>query len=146
MLHTHPRRHILLHAEPDVASPALSSASSLISKICFSIALPIIIVAVVNGSVATKYVYLRIWKRANVVHTNSWKSLGSWWAICTVAGLAGWILAEAVPSFSLLLGLIGALFGSWFLAVSHGHVVCSCRRLTNSCRRVPFSTLVMAQQ
>ncbi|KNG52340.1 N amino acid transport system protein [Stemphylium lycopersici] len=81
---------IYFFAGPLVASPALGSASPLISKICFGIALPTIIVAgVVNGSVATKYVYLRIWK-------------------------ASWILAEAVPNFNLLLGLIGALFGSWF--------------------------------
>ncbi|KAI1572786.1 PotE Amino acid transporter [Pyrenophora tritici-repentis] len=106
---------IYYYAGPDVASPALGSASPLVSKICFGIALPTIIVAgVVNGSVATKYVYLRIWKGTNVVHTNSWKALGSWWAICTVAWLASWILAEAVPNFNLLLGLIGALFGSWF--------------------------------
>ncbi|RMZ66027.1 Amino acid transporter transmembrane [Pyrenophora seminiperda CCB06] len=106
---------IYYYAGPDIASPALGSASPLISKICFGIALPTIIVAgVVNGSVAIKYVYLRIWKGTDVVHTNSWKSLGSWWAICTVAWLASWILAEAIPNFNLLLGLIGALFGSWF--------------------------------
>jgi hypothetical protein len=87
----------------------------LVSKICFGVALPTIIVAgVVNGSVATKYIYFRIWKGTNVAHTNSWLSLGSWGAICTGAWLVSWILAEAVPNFNLLLGLIGALFGSWF--------------------------------
>ena len=106
---------IYFFAGPLVASPALGSASPLISKICFGIALPTIIVAgVVNGSVATKYVYLRIWKGTKVVHTRSWKALTSWWGICAGAWLASWILAEAVPNFNLLLGLIGALFGSWF--------------------------------
>ncbi|EOA85753.1 hypothetical protein ACJQWK_03472 [Exserohilum turcicum] len=106
---------IYYYAGPLVSSPALGSASPLVSKICFGIAIPTIIVAgVVNGSVATKYVYLRVWKGTNVVHTNSWKSLGSWWAICSGAWLASWILAEAIPNFNLLLGLIGALFGSWF--------------------------------
>jgi hypothetical protein len=64
--------------------------------------------------VATKYVYLRIWKGTNVVHTRSCKALTSWVGICAGAWLASWILAEAVPNFNLLLGLIGALFGSWF--------------------------------
>jgi hypothetical protein len=106
---------IYYYAGPLVASPALGSASPLVSKICFGIALPTIIVAgVVNGSVATKYIYFRLWKGTNVAHTNSWKSLGSWGAICTGAWLVSWILAEAVPNFNLLLGLIGALFGSWF--------------------------------
>ncbi|KAG9190772.1 hypothetical protein G6011_08860 [Alternaria panax] len=51
---------IYYYAGPLVASPALGSASPLVSKICFGIALPTIIVAgVVNGSVATKYIYFR---------------------------------------------------------------------------------------
>ncbi|KAI4630615.1 hypothetical protein J4E80_001553 [Alternaria sp. BMP 0032] len=79
---------IYYYAGPLVASPALGSASPLVSKICFGIALPTIIVAgVVNGSVATKYIYFRVWKGTNVASTNSWKSLGSWGAICTGAWL-----------------------------------------------------------
>ncbi|USP76598.1 hypothetical protein yc1106_03872 [Curvularia clavata] len=106
---------IYYYAGPLVSSPAIGSASPLVSKICFGIALPTIIIAgVVNGSVATKYIYLRMWKGTDEVHTKSWKSLGSWWGICSGAWLASWILAEAIPSFNLLLGLIGALFGSWF--------------------------------
>jgi hypothetical protein len=49
---------IYYYAGPLVASPALGSASPLVSKICFGIALPTIVVAgVVNGSVVTKYIY-----------------------------------------------------------------------------------------
>jgi uncharacterized membrane protein YeaQ/YmgE (transglycosylase-associated protein family) len=115
---------IYYYAGPLVASPALGSASPLVSKICFGIALPTIVVAgVVNGSVVTKYIYRRVWTGTNVIHTNSWKSLGSWWAICTGAWLASWILAEAVPNFNTLLGLIGAMFGSWL-----------------SCKLIPLST------
>ncbi|KAJ4365222.1 hypothetical protein N0V83_008840 [Neocucurbitaria cava] len=106
---------IYYYAGPLVASPALGSASPLFSRICFGIALPTIVVAgVVNGSVACKYIYLRIWTGTDVVHENSWKSLGSWWAICAVCWIVSWILAEAIPNFNLLLGLIAALFGSWF--------------------------------
>ena len=98
-----------------MASPALSSVFLLVSKICLGIVLPTIIVAgVVNGSVATKYIYFRIWKGMNVVYINSWLSLESWGAICTGAWLINWILAEAVPNFNMLLGLISALFGSRF--------------------------------
>jgi hypothetical protein len=105
---------IYYFAGPLVASPALGSASPLVSKICFGIALPTIIVAgVVNGSVASKYIYLRVWAGTSVVHTSSWKSLGSWWTICAGVWLSAWILAEAVPNFNLLLGLTGAFFGSW---------------------------------
>ncbi|KAF1849908.1 uncharacterized protein K460DRAFT_411708 [Cucurbitaria berberidis CBS 394.84] len=106
---------IYYYAGPLVASPALGSASPLISKICFGIALPTIVIAgVINGSVACKFIYLRMWSGTNVVHQNSWKSLGSWWGICGVCWVVSWVLAEAIPNFNLLLGLIGALFGSWF--------------------------------
>jgi hypothetical protein len=106
---------IYYYAGPLVTSPALGSASPLVSKIAFGIALPTIIVAgVVNGSVACKYIYLRMWAGTDVVHQNNWKSLGSWWTICALAWFLSWVLAEAIPNFNLLLGLIAALFGSWF--------------------------------
>jgi hypothetical protein len=106
---------IYYYAGPLVTSPALGSANPLVSKIAFGIALPTIIVAgVVNGSVVCKYMYLRIWAGTDVVHQNSWKSLGSWWAICALAWFLSWVLAEAIPNFNLFLGLIAALFGSWF--------------------------------
>jgi hypothetical protein len=106
---------IYYFAGPLVASPALGSASPLVTKIAFGIALPTIIVAgVVNGSVASKYIYFRIWSGTNVVHEKSVKSLGSWYGICAVAWIVSWILAESIPNFNLFLSLIGALFGSLF--------------------------------
>jgi hypothetical protein len=106
---------IYYYAGPLVASPALGSASPLVTKIAFGIALPTIIVAgVVNGSVACKYIYVRIWSATNVVHQNNFKSMSSWYGICTVAWIVSWLLAEVIPNFNLFLGLIGALFGSWF--------------------------------
>jgi hypothetical protein len=106
---------IYYYAGPLVASPALGSASPLIRKIAFGIALPTIVVAgVVNGSVACKYIYFRIWSGTDVVHQNSVKSISSWVAICAGCWIAAWAIAEAVPNFNLLLGLIAALFCSWF--------------------------------
>jgi hypothetical protein len=103
------------YAGPLVASPALGSASPLVTKIAFGIALPTIIVAgVVNGSVACKFVFVRIWKGTQVAQQNNLKANGSWWAICAVGWFISYILAEAIPNFNLFLGLIGALFGSLF--------------------------------
>ncbi|CAO2658720.1 Nn.00g064430.m01.CDS01 [Neocucurbitaria sp. VM-36] len=101
---------IYYFAGPLVASPALGSASPLVSKICFGIALPTIIVAgVVNGSVASKYIYLRFWAGTNVVHENSWKSLGSWWVICSV---------DAIPPVLWMYQQKGTLFSTKWKAVS----------------------------
>ncbi|OCK83619.1 N amino acid transport system protein [Lepidopterella palustris CBS 459.81] len=106
---------IYYYAGPKVASPALGSASPIVAKTAFGIALPTIIIAgVVNGSVACKYIYVRMWKGTNVIHGGGLKSVGSWVAICAVLWTLSWIIAEAIPSFNLLLGLISALFCSWF--------------------------------
>ena len=111
---------IYFYAGPLVTSPALGSASPVVTKIAFSFAIPTIIIAgVVNGSVACKYIYIRMWKGTNVVHEKSAKSLGSWYGICIVFWVVAWILAESIPSFNLLLGLIAALFGSWFSCKFH---------------------------
>jgi hypothetical protein len=106
---------IYYYAGPFVASPALGSARPLITKVAFGIALPTIIVAgVVNGSVACKYIYFRIWSGTNVASQKTFKSLGSWYGICAGAWFLSWVLAESIPNFNLFLSLIGALFGSLF--------------------------------
>lgn len=103
------------YAGPNVTSPALGSASPIVTKVAFGLALPTIIIAgTVNGSVACKNIYLRVWKGTDVVHQKNFKSLGSWWGICAGAWLAAWLLAEAIPNFEIFLGFIGAMLGSWF--------------------------------
>lgn len=106
---------IYYYAGPLVTSPALGSASPVVTQAAFALAIPTIIISgVVNGNVACKYIYIRMWKGTNVIHQKSFKSLGSWVAICTALWIIAWILAESIPNFNLLLGLIAALFGSWF--------------------------------
>lgn len=95
------------YAGPHVASPVLGSASPLVRKVAFGIALATIVIAgVINGSVAAKFIYLRLWKGTNVVHQKSFKSIGSWVSICAGVWLAAWLIAEAIPNFDLLLGFI----------------------------------------
>ena len=98
-----------------VASPALGSASPLLAKIAYGVAIPTIVVAgVVNAHVATKYVYVRKWRGTDVMSQRAGKSVFSWWLITAVLWFVAWIIAEAIPSFSDLLGLVSALFASWF--------------------------------
>lgn len=138
---------IYYYAGPLVTSPALGSASPVVTKVAFGFAIPTIIIAgVVNGSVACKYIYIRMWKGTNVVHQKSFKSLSSWVGICAAFWVVAWVLAEAIPNFNLLLGLIAALFGSWFSCkfnfvksesvkliyhrcASNGHVVLPAQRI-----------------
>ncbi|OCK99147.1 uncharacterized protein K441DRAFT_674068 [Cenococcum geophilum 1.58] len=80
---------IYYYAGPHVASPALGSASPIIANIAFGLALPTIITpGVVNGSMACKYIYMRMWKGTSVIHYNNLKSVGSWVGICGGCGSA----------------------------------------------------------
>ncbi|KAF2266613.1 hypothetical protein CC78DRAFT_552304 [Lojkania enalia] len=106
---------ICYFADSLISSPALDSASPLVRKIGFGIALPTMVIAgVIYGSVVSKFIYLRLWKGTNVVHEKTVKSVESWVAICAITWFVAWVIAEAIPKLNLLLGLIGALFGSWF--------------------------------
>ncbi|KAF9738746.1 amino acid transporter [Paraphaeosphaeria minitans] len=97
-----------------VASPVLGSASPLARKIAFGIALPTIVIAgVINNHVGCKYVYLRICG-VEMAHRRSVKSWASWAGIVGGMWAVSWVVAEAVPFFNVLLGLIAALFSSWF--------------------------------
>ncbi|PYH47659.1 neutral amino acid permease [Aspergillus saccharolyticus JOP 1030-1] len=99
----------------EVASPALSSASPMVSKVAYGIALPTIIIAgVINGHVAFKYIYLRVFSGTDRIHKRDWIAIGSWVGIALGLWLLAWIIAEAIPVFSNLLGLVTALFASWF--------------------------------
>jgi amino acid permease len=99
---------------PLVASPALGSASPVVRKIAFGIALPTIVIAgVINNHIGCKYLYLRFCG-AETAHKKTFKSLASWGGIVGAAWAIAWIIAAAIPNFNVLLGLIAALFSSWF--------------------------------
>ncbi|KAF2117741.1 transmembrane amino acid transporter protein-domain-containing protein [Lophiotrema nucula] len=109
---------IYYYAGPYVASPALGSAGPIVRKVAYGLAMPTIVIAgVANGSVVTKYVYIRVWRGTNVIHETSFKSIGSWIGICAATWTTSWLIAEAIPNFNILLGLIGSLLGSW---ISYG--------------------------
>ncbi|KKA23780.1 hypothetical protein T310_2232 [Rasamsonia emersonii CBS 393.64] len=98
-----------------VASPALGSTGPIMSKVAYGIAIPTIVIAgVINGHVACKYIYVRVFRGTDHMQKRSLLSLGSWVAIALVLWVIAWIIAEAIPVFNNLLSLITALFASWF--------------------------------
>ncbi|GLA86735.1 hypothetical protein AtubIFM56815_011005 [Aspergillus tubingensis] len=98
-----------------VTSPALGSASTVVSKVAYGIALPTIIIAgVINGHVSAKSVYVRIFRGTDHMHKRTWTAVGSWTAIVLTLWVLAWIIAEAIPVFNKLLSLVTALFASWF--------------------------------
>ncbi|KAJ5404411.1 hypothetical protein N7509_004282 [Penicillium cosmopolitanum] len=100
---------------PDVKSPAISSLSPIMSKIAWGLAIPTTILSgVVLGHVACKYIYVRMFRGSDKMHSRSFLSVGSWVAICIGVWIVSWVVAESIPVFNDLLSLISALFGSWF--------------------------------
>ncbi|EAW20158.1 neutral amino acid permease [Aspergillus fischeri NRRL 181] len=107
---------IYVYGGDAISSPALGSADPIVSKVAYGIALPTIIIAgVINGHVAIKYVYIRIFAgKKERIHKRDWVAVSSWVAIALSLWTVAWIIAEAIPVFSNLLSLITALFASWF--------------------------------
>ena len=103
------------YAGHDVASPALGSTSPMLRKVAYGIALPTILIAgVINGHVAAKFIYVRLFRGTDRMSKKSWGSFGIWALIVVVLWTLAWIIAESIPNFNNLLGLISALFASWF--------------------------------
>ncbi|CAG8934330.1 unnamed protein product [Penicillium salamii] len=101
------------YAGPDVRSPALSSAGPLMKKICYGLAIPTVIVSgVVEGHVACKYIYVRVFRGSDHMHQRSFLAIGSWVGIGLAVWTVAWIIAESIPVFNDLLSLISSLFGS----------------------------------
>ena len=101
-------------AGTNVASPALGSTGPFLSKLAYGLAIPTIVVSgVINGHVAVKYVHARIFPKEKVSEISS-ISNGVWILLGLLFWTLAWIIAEAIPVFNNLLGLISALFASWF--------------------------------
>ncbi|KAK7693890.1 hypothetical protein QCA50_003463 [Cerrena zonata] len=100
-------------------APALGNTGQLVRKIAYGIALPTIIIAgVVNGHVCAKLVFVRIFRRNGMKskHMNSHTFTGwaTWIAICLAIWALAFVIAEVIPFFNDLLGVISAVFASWF--------------------------------
>ncbi|KAF4620124.1 hypothetical protein G7Y89_g14698 [Cudoniella acicularis] len=115
----------------DVSSPALLSAGTLMSKVAFGIALPVIFVSgSINGTVVARYIHGRMYKDSVVRFINTKKGWITWLALITFITIIAWVIAEAIPFFSDLLSICSALFISgftfyfpaimWFMLIKKG--------------------------
>ncbi|CAG8048927.1 unnamed protein product [Penicillium nalgiovense] len=106
---------IYIYGGKGVDSPALSSTKPITAKLAYGIAIPTIVIAgVINGHVAAKYIYVRLFRGTNHMKKRTFFSIGSWVAITLVLWVIAWIISEAIPVFNNLLSLITSLFASWF--------------------------------
>ncbi|KAF1936166.1 N amino acid transport system protein [Clathrospora elynae] len=99
----------------DVKSPALLSAGDTVSRIAFGIALPVIFISgSINGTVVSRYIMDRAFANSPVRFVKDARGWSVWVGLITAVTVIGWIIAEAIPFFNALLGLISSLFISGF--------------------------------
>jgi len=100
-------------------SPALGNTGMTLQKISYGIALPTIMIAgAINGHVCAKLVFIRIFRKNGVASkhmtSNSFTGWATWIGICVAIWACAFLIAEVIPFFNDLLGVISALFASWF--------------------------------
>ncbi|OJJ32733.1 hypothetical protein ASPWEDRAFT_115016 [Aspergillus wentii DTO 134E9] len=106
---------IYRYAGQGVASPALGSTGPVLRKVAYGIAIPTIVIGgVVNGHIAVKNVYVRIFRGSDTMHKRSFKATSTWFGLNLTFWIIAWVIAEAIPVFNNLLSLVSALFASWF--------------------------------
>ncbi|KAJ5587018.1 uncharacterized protein N7459_002783 [Penicillium hispanicum] len=99
----------------DVQSPALLSAGSLLSRIAFGIALPVIFISgSINTVVLGRLIHGRIFKRSNIRFINTKMGWMTWLAVVLILTVLEFVVAEVIPFFDDLLSVISSLFVSGF--------------------------------
>ncbi|KAF2399177.1 hypothetical protein EJ06DRAFT_563583 [Trichodelitschia bisporula] len=126
-------------AGPGVPAPALSATTPILKKVASGLALPTVIIGgAVNGHVVCKMMHSRLWgvtkAGAKVADEQSKRATLSWAAIVFGSWVIAWAIAEAVPSFELILAFVSALFGGWF---SYGFSGCLWLSLNRGTLLVP---------
>lgn len=84
-------------------------------KAIWGIAIPTIVIAgVIYGHVAARYIFTRLFRDTKHMVRRTKLSGATWIGITLGIWTLATVIAESIPVFNSLLGLIGALFASWF--------------------------------
>lgn len=115
----------------EVASPALTSAGHLLSRIAYGIALPVIFISgSINTVVFGRLVHGRVFANSPIRFINTKMGWATWLGLISAATIIAFVIAEVIPFFSDLLSISSALFISgftfyfpavmWFLLIRKG--------------------------
>lgn len=98
-----------------VPSPALLASGHLVRRIGFGVALVVIFVSgSINTVAASRYLHHRIFKGTPHVYISTPLGYSAWVGIVFLLTAIGWVIAEAIPAFSLILSIISAVCVSGF--------------------------------
>ncbi|WRT68118.1 uncharacterized protein IL334_005093 [Kwoniella shivajii] len=93
-----------------IASPALGSAGTFIKKLTYGIGLPgLLVSAILCQHLAAKYVFVRLLRNTEHLQTKTKTHWITWLGSVILIGVISFVIAEAIPFFSTLIGLVGAL-------------------------------------
>lgn len=99
----------------DVGSPAILSGTHTISRVAFGLALPVIFISgSINTTVVGKYIMGRMFPTSELKYVNTRKGWIIWLGLIAGLTLVAWAVAEAIPFFNALLGIISSLFSAGF--------------------------------
>lgn len=99
----------------DVASPALTSAGTLLSRVAYGVALPVIFISgSINTVVFGRLIHGRIFANSPIRFINTKMGWITWLAVITAATIVAFIIAEVIPFFNDLLSISSSLFISGF--------------------------------
>jgi len=117
---------------PSVRSPALlSTPTTTLSRLAFGVALPVIFISgSISSTVVGRYVLTRAFPDSPIKYVNTRAGWTAWTILIASITVVSFVIAEAVPFFNALLGLISSLFISgftfyfpglfWFLLLKEG--------------------------
>ncbi|KAF3316549.1 hypothetical protein TWF173_001834 [Orbilia oligospora] len=96
-------------------APAFGSLSPTYKKVAYSFAVPtIIFLGVLYASLSARFVFFRIFHNSKHKNEHTWVGWGTWAGILFVTWVLAFIIAEVIPFFGDLLGLMSSVFDSFF--------------------------------
>ena len=99
----------------DVKSPAILSGAHTVTRVAFGIALPVVFISgSINTTVVGKYIMGRVFPNSELRYVHTKKGWAIWLVLIACLTLIAWVIAEAIPFFNALLGIISSLFSSGF--------------------------------
>ncbi|GAA6020935.1 hypothetical protein JCM10207_003192 [Rhodosporidiobolus poonsookiae] len=105
---------VYMYAGQYVASPALGTAGVLIKRVAYGLALPgLFAAAIILSHLAAKMIFVRVLRNSRHLTQSTPTHWFSWLGCVIGCVLFAYIIASAIPVFSGLVGLVGALFGSF---------------------------------
>ncbi|PHH61942.1 hypothetical protein CDD81_7691 [Ophiocordyceps australis] len=133
----------------DVKSPSLLSAGTLISKVAFGLALPVIFISgSINTTVIGRYLHGRMFRNSVTRFINTPRGWITWLIVITIITLAAFIIAEVIPFFSDLLSISSSLFVSgfsyylpavmWYMLIREGPWYARHNLLHSACSALSF--------